>query len=49
VAVIALVGFAEFARREFKLARDSRGRLGGAIATIGFLVAALIIAYGALN
>jgi PiT family inorganic phosphate transporter len=49
VAVIALVGFAEFARREFKLARDARGRLGAAIATLGFLVAALIISYGALN
>src|SRR6476619_5868588 len=37
VAVIALVGFAEYARREYQLARDSRGRLGAAIATVGFL------------
>jgi PiT family inorganic phosphate transporter len=49
VAVIALVGFAWFAWREFKLAKDSRGRLGGAIATLGFLVAAILVAYGALN
>src|SRR3954468_15264215 len=49
VAVLALVGFAEFARREFKLAKDSRGRIGATIAAVGFLVAAIIIAYGALN
>src|SRR4029079_19053433 len=49
VAVIALVGFAEFARREYKLARDSRGPVGAAIATVGFLTAAIVIAYGALN
>jgi PiT family inorganic phosphate transporter len=49
VAVIALVGFAGFAWREFKLATDAGGRLGGAIATLGFLAAAVIIAYGALN
>jgi PiT family inorganic phosphate transporter len=49
VAVIALVGFAWFAWREFKLAKDSRGRLGGAIATLGFLTAAILVAYGALN
>jgi hypothetical protein len=48
-AVIALVGFAGFAWREFKLAKDARGRLGGAIATLGFLVAAILVAYGALN
>src|SRR6478672_2163231 len=49
VAVIALVGFAEYARREFKIAKDSRGRLGAAIAIAGFLTAAIVIAYGALN
>jgi PiT family inorganic phosphate transporter len=49
VAVLALVGLAWFAWREFKLAKDARGRLGGAIATLGFLVAAVLVAYGALN
>src|SRR6478609_7636322 len=49
VSVIALVGFAGFAWREFKIAKDSRGRLGAAIATAGFLTAAIVIAYGALN
>src|SRR3982751_1500283 len=34
VAVLALVGFAWFAWREFKLAKDARGRLGAALATL---------------
>jgi PiT family inorganic phosphate transporter len=49
VAVIALVGFAEFARREFKIAKDGRARLGAGIAALGFLVAAITLAYVALN
>jgi PiT family inorganic phosphate transporter len=49
VAVIALVGFAWFAWREFKLARDARGRLGAALATLGFVAAAILVAYGTLN
>jgi inorganic phosphate transporter, PiT family len=49
MAVIALVGFAAFAWREFKLAKDSRGRLGAAIATLGFITAAILVAYGALS
>jgi len=49
VAVIALVGFAEFARREFKIAKDGRARLGAGIAALGFLAAAITLAYVALN
>jgi PiT family inorganic phosphate transporter len=49
VAVIALVGFAVLAWREFKLARDGRSRLTATLATLGFLVAAILIAYGAVN
>jgi PiT family inorganic phosphate transporter len=49
LAVLALVGFAVFAWREFRLAKDSRGRLGASLATLGFLIAAILIAYGAVN
>ena len=46
IAVLALAGFAWFAWREFKLAKDSRGRLGAGIATLGFAAAAILVAYG---
>ncbi len=49
IAVLALAGFAWFAWREFKLAKDSRGRLGAGIATLGFAAAAILVAYGALS
>jgi PiT family inorganic phosphate transporter len=48
-SVLALVAFAAFAWREFKAATTARGRLGGAIATLGFLVAAVLVAYGAVS
>jgi len=48
-SVLALVAFAAFAWREFKVAKTARGRLGGAIATLGFLVAAVLVAYGAVS
>jgi len=48
-AVLALVGFAIFAMREFKAATTARGRLGGAVAAVGFIVAAILVAYGAIS
>jgi PiT family inorganic phosphate transporter len=49
VAVIALFGFTATAWRELKLQRDSRGRLFAGLAVVGFLIAAMLIAYGALT
>jgi len=48
-AVLALVGFAIFAMREFKAATTARGRLAGALAALGFIVAAILVAYGAVS
>jgi PiT family inorganic phosphate transporter len=47
VEVIALAGFAMFAWREFKLhPKGGRARMGGAIAAVAFLTAALVLLYG---
>jgi PiT family inorganic phosphate transporter len=46
VEVIALAAFAMFAWREFKLhPKSGRARMGGAIAAIAFLTAALVLVY----
>jgi PiT family inorganic phosphate transporter len=49
LAMIGVIGFAWVAWREYNLARDSRGRMSATIAVVGFLVAALVIAYGVLH
>jgi PiT family inorganic phosphate transporter len=49
VAVMALAIFAIVSWREFRLGRDSYGRTAAVIATLGFLLAALVIGYAALS
>jgi PiT family inorganic phosphate transporter len=46
---IALVGLALFAWRELKLQPDSRGRLFAALASIGFIVVAIMLAYAIMH
>ncbi len=48
-AVIALLGFAAFAWREFKLQRTGAGRLHATIGLIGFLAAAAVVLYGLIS
>jgi PiT family inorganic phosphate transporter len=48
-AVIALIGFAAFAWREFKLQRTGTDRLNATIGVIGFLAAAALVLYGLIS
>src|SRR5438477_1792368 len=48
-SALAAVALAIVAWREFKRRPDARGRLAGGLAAIGFLVAAIIIAYASLS
>jgi len=48
-SALAAVALAIVAWREFKRSPDARGRLAGGLAAIGFLVAAIIIAYASLS
>ena len=49
VAVMALAGFAIVSVREIRLGRDYYGRIAALIATIGFVIAAVVVGYAALN
>src|SRR4051812_28367902 len=49
VAVIALAVFAIVSVREIRLGRDGYGRIAAIIATVGFLLAAVVVGYAALN
>ena len=49
VAVIALAVLAGVAWREFRLGRDGVGRTAAAIASVGFIVAAMVVAYASLS
>jgi len=49
VAVMALAVFAIVSLREVRLGRDGFGRTAALMATLGFLLAALVIGYAALS
>jgi PiT family inorganic phosphate transporter len=49
LAVIALAVLAGVAWREFRLSRDGLGRTASAIASAGFVIAAVVVAYASLS
>ncbi|MBV8908858.1 MAG: inorganic phosphate transporter [Sphingomonas sp.] len=49
VAVMAIAVFAVVSLREVRLGRDGLGRTAAVIATLGFLLAAIVVGYAALN
>ena len=46
---MALAVFAVVSLREVRLGRDGLGRTAAVIATLGFLLAAVVVGYAALN